>query len=291
MYIGEGGVTDIISWFRSNSSARWLGFFVGGSTRYDTFIDDVLRKGLAIDVISGSKIDLFLFGAGPRVNLRGSSSDVTVSVLPLTELHQRSEDSFDVRRMVITHISDVNRSAIESRKIAKASIVASAEVKEVLGLGTDDVPCLALLRRFDNEKLVLRTRDQADAEFIIEFLKALNTSLERFDRAQAMDIPTEGRLRQAEAVLPKIRIEEDVLSRNARRLQRTANELSIELAKAGVVVDPEVIFACFENEQIGELAAALAKLSGADAQARSVLGGTRANELQASMKSYRPPNC
>jgi hypothetical protein len=58
MYVGEGKVTDIIEWFRNNSSARLLGVFVGGSPKYDKFINDVLRKSLAIDVISGSKIDL-----------------------------------------------------------------------------------------------------------------------------------------------------------------------------------------------------------------------------------------
>jgi hypothetical protein len=286
MYVGEGSVIDIINWFRSNSSARWLGFFVGGSVKYDKFINDVLRKGLALDVISGSKIDLFLFGVGQRMNFRlGNSRDATISALPLTELHQQEDNDFE--RVFIKHISEVNRSAIESRKIVNASAVASTEVKEMLTLGTDEVPCLVLLRKFDDEKLVLRTRDQAEAEFIIEFLRALNVSLERFDRAQAMDIPTEGALRQAEETLPKIKIEEDALARNTARLRRTASELAIELAKADVIMDSQAITSCFENDEIGEFGQALVGLAERVDQARAALDGSMAKQLLARAEKAR----
>ena len=278
MYVGEGNVTDIIEWFRSNSSARWLGFLVGGSAQYDKFINDVLRRGLAIDVISGSKIDIFLFGAGQRVNFRfGNSRDATVSALPLTELHQYSDSNPE--RRVITHISEVNRSAIEYRKIANASALASTEIKEVLKLGTDQLPCLALLRKFDEEKLVLRTRDQADAEFIIEFLRALNVSLEHFDQAKATDVPTEGALRQAEATLPKIKIEQDVVTRNMERLRRTAIELAIELAKSDVAIDSQAIMSLFENEEISELRQALIELAAPHDRARIAFDESAAKQL------------
>jgi hypothetical protein len=140
MYVGEGKVTDIIEWFCNNSSARLLGVFVGGSPKYDKFINDVLRKSLAIDVISGSKIDLFLFGTGRRINfLREKSRDATISALPLTELHQNSENNHG-------HMSS-NRSVVEPRKIANASATASTDVKDALGLRTDQLPCLALIRK------------------------------------------------------------------------------------------------------------------------------------------------
>src|SRR5262245_1179578 len=180
MYVGEGDAEDIIEWFKSNSLAKWLGFFVAGDRQYDRLLNDVLAHGDVFDVVSGSHIDLFLFGGGQRINIVGAGRDVRVDATPLTELRE-VEAGWGPE---IRHIGEINRSAVCVKQITKASTEATHGIAEILGLEVDDLPSLVLIRKdFDfstkEPKLVLRTRGQADAEFLIAFIRSMRRVMER----------------------------------------------------------------------------------------------------------------
>src|SRR5262249_17681053 len=213
MYVGEGDAEDIIEWFKGNSLAEWLGFFVAGDRQYNRLLNDVLAHGAVFDVVSGSHIDLFLFGGGQRINIVGAARDVRVDATPLTELRQ-DED----RWPNIKHIGEINSSAIRVKQMTKASTEATHGIAEILGLEVDDLPSLVLIRKnFDfntkEPKLVLRTRGQADAEFLIEFIRSMRRVMERRDRAALMRIPTEGSIERDKSIVAKIKIERDAVTK------------------------------------------------------------------------------
>src|SRR3979411_1579141 len=72
MYVGEGDAEDVIKWFKGNSRAQWLGFFVAGDQQYNKLLNDVIAHGAVFDVVSGWHIDLFLFGGGQKINIVGA---------------------------------------------------------------------------------------------------------------------------------------------------------------------------------------------------------------------------
>jgi hypothetical protein len=177
MWVGKGDAEDVIKWFRANSRAEWLGFFVAGDQRYNQLLNKVLAQGDIFDVNSGGYIDLFLFGTGQTVRVFGEGRDAEVDAVSLTKLEQRD------RWPEILHIGDVNRSAVGVKQITKASIDATHRIVEILGLHVDDLPSLALVRKdFDfatkEPKLILRTRGQADVDFLIEFIRSMRRVLE-----------------------------------------------------------------------------------------------------------------
>ena len=140
MYVGEGDAGDVIRWFQANSRAYWLGFFVAGDHKYNKLLNDVLTWGTVFDVVSGSHIDLFLFGGGQRISFSSGGRDVTVDAFPLTELEQGEGLGPEIK-----HIGEVNRSAVRVKQITKASIEATHRIADILGLGVDDLPSLVLI--------------------------------------------------------------------------------------------------------------------------------------------------
>jgi hypothetical protein len=238
MYVGEGDAKDVIRWFKENSRAGWLGFFVAGDDQYNRLLNDVLAHGAVFDVVSGYDIDLFLFGGGQTINIF-DGSDLTVDAVPLTELKQVDDYSFPE----IKHIGDVNRSAAHVKQITKASVTATHRIAEILGLGVDDLPSLALIGKdFDfgtkEPKLVLRTRGQADADFLIEFIRSARRIMERSRKAflVSLRMPTQGSIAQAQGILPKIEAEKAAVTKFTRRIERHSVSLCQLLCSAGIHV-------------------------------------------------------
>lgn len=185
MRVGVGDAGDVIDWFKANSRAEWLGFFVAGDQKYNRLLNEVLAQGDVFDVISGYDIDLLLFGTGGKIGLLGEGTDISVDATPLTELKQ------GYAPIKISNINEINRSAVGVKQITKASVAASHRIVELLGLGVDDLPSLAFIRKdFDRRekgpKLVLPTRGQADAEFLIEFVRSMRRVLEKHRKADSM---------------------------------------------------------------------------------------------------------
>jgi hypothetical protein len=242
MYVGEGDAKDVIEWFKHNSYAGLAGFFVAGDQQYNKLINDVLANGAVFDIISGSGVDLFLFEGGQKINFQGGGRDVMVKVDALTALSQNEDHYWPV----IEHIGEINKSAASVKRIIKASTLATHRLVEILGLDVDDLPSLTLIGRdFDFEtkepKLVLRTRGHADAEFLIEFLRSIRGINERSRKAAMMQIPTEGSIRRDEALLTKIRVEKDALTKFESRIERHARRLCELLKSAGLAIAAEPV--------------------------------------------------
>ncbi len=193
MRFGQGDPTDIFSWFTQSSRAQWLGFFLAGDEHYNKLMNAVLDRAEIFDAISGYHIDLFVFDTGQQIQLQGSGYNVEVDATPLTPLRQDYEYfSADLRErhLLVSGIRDVNLTAAKKRNLIKLSGRATNELTEFLGLGIDDIPSLVLVHKsFDfstrQPVLVLRTRGQADADFLIEFLRAIRKLSETQRKANA----------------------------------------------------------------------------------------------------------
>lgn len=190
MIVGIGDAGHVIQWFKANSRAEWLGFFVAGDRKYNHLLNEVLAQGDVFDVISGYDIDLLLFGAGGKIGILSQGKDFRVDATPLTELKQGDAP------IKIANIHEVNRSAVGVKHITKASVAASHRIVELLGLGVDDLPSLAFIRKdFDfrekGPKLVLPTRGQADAEFLVNFVRSMRRVLEKHRKASDKQIYSE----------------------------------------------------------------------------------------------------
>jgi hypothetical protein len=248
MFVGEGDAEDVIEWFKNNSRASWLGFFVAGDQQYNKLINDILAHGVVFDVISGSDIDLFLFGGGRKIKFHGGGRDVMVDAAALTILSQNEDHYWPV----IEHIGETNRSAAGVKRIIKASTLATHRLVEILGVDVDDLPSLVLIGRdFDFQtkepKLVLRTRGHADAEFLIEFLRSIRRINERRTKAATMQIPTEESIKRDETLLTKIKVEKDALTKFEARIERHATRLSELLESAGVAIAAEPVAAAIRS--------------------------------------------
>jgi hypothetical protein len=193
MRFGQGTPTDIFSWFQESSRAHWLGFFLAGDDQYNKLMNGVLDNADLINTISGYHIDLFVFNTGQQIQLKGSGHDIQVNATPLTPLHQDYEylpADFRERHLLVSGIDDVNLTAAKKRSMIKMSGRATNDLMEFLGLGIDDIPSLVLIHKsFDyvdrQPVLVLRTRGQADADFLIEFLRAVRRLSETHRKAAA----------------------------------------------------------------------------------------------------------
>ena len=221
MRVGVGDVGDVIEWFKAESTAEWLGFFVAGDQKYNQLLNNVLARGDIYDVISGSEIDLFLFGTGSKVTLRGEGVQLEIDA---THLNNRRNL---YNGLTVVGVGDVSRSAASTKMITKASVVASHRIAEILGLKVDDLPSLAFIRKdFDYKtkgpKLILPTRGQADAEFLIEFIRSMRRALER-DRA-------------ASRKQVRSRVSDNFLT-FVRDVQRQSAFLSNMLSSAGLTMD------------------------------------------------------
>jgi hypothetical protein len=232
MYVGEGSVDDLIDWFRRNSDARLLGLFAAGHSQFDKFLDDVLAKSSTIDVVLGSQIDLILFGSVPQIEIQTPSRKVIIPAKALNSLRQRKPGGFDDEDSstpipVIRHVSDVDVSKLAvKKKIKRGTTLATHELTEILKITADDLPALILLSRATTDRLVLRMRGAADAEFVIDFLRTVSTSLQRMENAEESgDLLRRTSVKILETTLARIKAEQDVLEKNARRLERAAAQL------------------------------------------------------------------
>jgi hypothetical protein len=239
MYVGEGSVRDIIDWFRRNSRATLLGFFVAGDKQFDKFLDDVVRSGQVMDLVLGSKIDLFLFGGNEKLTISDYSKEVTVNAVPLKQLEQVSDEKGDAGLPVIHHISQINKSLANTRKkIIQATALATHDIADLLKLSADDLPSLILMGRGKDQRLILRTRGHADAEFVIEFLRALRKVLESMDEIKSTRISVgEGTILRAETALSQIQLERSVVEKRNDRLERISIEFLESLANADLTPD------------------------------------------------------
>jgi hypothetical protein len=250
MRIGQGNPRDIIHWFQDSSPAHWLGFFLAGDEKYNKLMNSVLEKADLFDTISGRPVDLFVFDTGQTLNLKSGGTDINVDATPLTMItqyhdHDSSEEWARRARaahLTISGIADVNLTAARRKAIAKLSGRATNDLVEALGLGVDDLPSLVLLRKdFDfrtkQPVLILRTRGQADAEFLVEFIRSVRRLYEAQQKAQA-------RLEFKRFAGPEVSVSKEIDSVPAgqRRAERQAAFLSslvknfgIELAAASIV--------------------------------------------------------
>lgn len=193
MRFGQGTPSDIFSWFTRSSRAQWLGFFLAGDGHYNNLMNAVLDKAEIFDTISGYHIDLFVFDTGQQIQLQGSGYDVTVDATPLTPLQQNYEyfpPDLRERHLLVSGIGHVNLTAAKKRNMVKMTGRATNELTEFLGLGIDDIPSLVLVHKSFNfltrqPVLVLRTRGQPDADFLIEFLRSIRKLLETQRKANA----------------------------------------------------------------------------------------------------------
>ena len=233
MRVGEGSVLDILDWFHTNSPATVIGFFAAGDRRFNTFLEDVIRNSQAIDIVAGRRIDLFLFGAGTKLNVADFGRDVTVDALPLTPLTQLAAQP-EVGRPVIKHISEVNSTSVDARrKLIKATALATHDLRDTLQLEGDDLPGLILLRKGARQKLVLRTRGHADTELLVALLRAIDRSLASAEQTDSVRVAvTDSALRQANAAIGKMELEERVIAKMERRLEVAAVGLLEILVKS-----------------------------------------------------------
>lgn len=237
MRFGQGNPTDIFSWFRQSSRAQWLGFFLAGDAHYNKLMNAVLDNAEIFDTISGYHIDLFVFDTGQQIQLKGSGFDVQVDATPLTPLRQDYEyfpADLRERHLLVSGIRDVNLTATKKRSMIKVSGRATNELTELLGLGIDDIPSLVLVHKDFNyatrqPMLVLRTRGQADADFLIEFLRALR-KLSETHRKAAVDLVALARNQDAEVVLDA---EIDKAKSGRRHIERQAAFLAKTVGEHG----------------------------------------------------------
>lgn len=185
MLVGEGDPVHIIDWFKTNSRANWLGFFLNGDVKYNHLLNEVLKHGDIFDNISGFHIDLFLFGVGTKIGLTGEGMDVKLPITPLTSI---SQGSYPIK---VSNIHDVNRSVVGVKQIIKANSAETNGISDTLGLGVDDLASLVLIGKdFDyttkEPKLILRTRGHADAEFLVEFIRSLRRVLEKQEKVRSL---------------------------------------------------------------------------------------------------------
>jgi glycerol dehydrogenase-like iron-containing ADH family enzyme len=82
-----------------------------------------------------------------------------------------------------------------------------------------------LLGRSTDQKLILRIRGHADAQFVVEFLRAIRRVLECYDAFP-----------EFEAKLAQIRLEQDVVDKTTRRIEHIRDELATICMNTGVSV-------------------------------------------------------
>jgi hypothetical protein len=228
MLITDGSISDVITWFNAYSNARLLGLFVAGDSTFNKFLKDVLVKSASIDIVSGSQIDLVLFNGNNEIEpiyiKRAGAEEIKLKATPLTKLDERPTK---LPSGLLYHISNIKRSAVDLNNIIKNTTTASHDVIGELDLSVDDIPCLVIIGKWERQKVTVSIKNQTDADFVIELIRAIRAFL---DAERSMGIK--------DIFIEEVSNATHAVEKNTQRLARIENAIISELVKMGTLVSP-----------------------------------------------------
>lgn len=172
MYITSANLSDLLDWFQASRQFQFLLLFAAGDQNSAAFIGSLFDQKETIDVVSSVEVAVLLFAPEDKSAIaigKGKISYLQGKVLVQSPNQYNSRIQLPIETISINDIRD----ATYRDQIVQASIVATHQLTEELGLGPNDVPAWILFSRDSCDPLILRTKGQDDFCHLIDFLKSL----------------------------------------------------------------------------------------------------------------------
>jgi hypothetical protein len=103
----------------------------------------------------------------------------------------------------------------------------SALLKHDTPVSVDDIPCLVIIGKWECQKVTVSIKNQTDADFVIELLRAIRAFL---DAERSMGIK--------DIFIEEVSNATHAVEKNTQRLARIENAIISELVKMGTLVSP-----------------------------------------------------